>query len=138
VELRGFEPLTFCMPCMMVSSDDIALGLITAVQSGFGVCGRLARSGEIWGRWSLVWYWFAGSPSQEGLNPGTPDHSRHHNSGDRRSRRATARFREHAAADGSGAWIHVALSDSGAAVTDRLTRHWSMRLEDVAMTSTAM
>jgi hypothetical protein len=26
VELRGFEPLTFCMPCSRVSSDGVALG----------------------------------------------------------------------------------------------------------------
>ena len=31
VELRGFEPLAFCMPCIPVSSDDVALGLVTAV-----------------------------------------------------------------------------------------------------------
>ena len=61
VELRGFEPLTFCMPCSRVSSDGVVLGLVTAVQSGSDVWGRLARSGEIWGRWYLVWSWFAGS-----------------------------------------------------------------------------
>jgi hypothetical protein len=55
VELRGFEPLTFCMPCSRVSSDGVVLGLVTAVESGSNVRGRLARSGEIWGRWSLVW-----------------------------------------------------------------------------------
>ena len=27
-ELRGFEPLTFCMPCSMVASDDVVLGLV--------------------------------------------------------------------------------------------------------------
>ena len=37
VELRGFEPLTFCMPCSMVSSDSVALGPITALQSNFDV-----------------------------------------------------------------------------------------------------
>ena len=58
VELRGFEPLTFCMPYSMVSSDGVALGLITALQSRFGVWGRLARSGGIWARWSLNWSWF--------------------------------------------------------------------------------
>jgi hypothetical protein len=58
VELRGFEPLTFCMPCSMVSSDDVVLGPGAAVQSNFNVRGRLARSGEIWGRWYLVWSWF--------------------------------------------------------------------------------
>ena len=62
VELRGFEPLTFCMPCSMVSSDGVVLGLVTAVQSGSDVWGRLARSGEIWGRWYLVWSWFCRIP----------------------------------------------------------------------------
>ena len=48
VELRGFEPLTFCVPCSRVSSDSVALGLVTAVQSGFGVWDvwlGLAKSG---------------------------------------------------------------------------------------------
>jgi len=58
VELRGFEPLTFCMPCSRVSSDDVALGPAAAVQSDSNVRERLARSGEIWGRWYLVWHWF--------------------------------------------------------------------------------
>jgi hypothetical protein len=49
--------LIFCMPCRPVSSDGVALRLVTAVQSGFGVWGGLARSGGIWVRWSLVWYW---------------------------------------------------------------------------------
>ena len=62
VELRGFEPLTFCMPCSRVSSDGVVLGLVTAVQSGSDVWGRLARSGEIWGRWYLVWSWFCRIP----------------------------------------------------------------------------
>jgi len=30
VDLRGFERLTFCMPCSGVSSDDVALGLVAA------------------------------------------------------------------------------------------------------------
>ena len=33
VELRGFEPLTSCMPCLVVLSDGIALGRITADQT---------------------------------------------------------------------------------------------------------
>jgi hypothetical protein len=48
------------MPCSMVSSDGVALGLVAAVQGLFGVWGRLGRSGKIWWRWSLVWYWFVG------------------------------------------------------------------------------
>ncbi len=42
---------------MPVSSDAVALGPVIAVQSGFGVWGRLARSGVIWAGWYLVWYW---------------------------------------------------------------------------------
>jgi hypothetical protein len=37
VELRGFEPLTFCMPWCVVSSDGVALGLVRAVESGYRV-----------------------------------------------------------------------------------------------------
>jgi hypothetical protein len=46
------------MPCSRVSSDSVALGPSTALQSNSGVRGRLAQSGEIWGRWYLVWHWF--------------------------------------------------------------------------------
>jgi hypothetical protein len=66
VELRGFEPLTFCMPCSRVSSDDVVLGPVAAVQSGSNVWGRLARSGGIWGRWYLVWSWFCRTAVNEG------------------------------------------------------------------------
>ena len=59
VELRGLEPLTFCMPCSTIPSEGVALGLVPALQRGFDVWGSLARSGEICGRWSLVWSWFA-------------------------------------------------------------------------------
>jgi len=47
--LQGCEPLTFCMPCSRVSSDSVALGLITALQSNSDVWGRLAQSSGIWG-----------------------------------------------------------------------------------------
>ncbi len=60
MELRGFEPLTFCMPCMPVSSDGVALGPVTAVQSRLSIWRRLVRSGEIWGRWDLIWSWLSG------------------------------------------------------------------------------
>ena len=44
MELRGFEPLTFCMPCMRVSSDGVALRPVTALQSalvsGYVLSGR--------------------------------------------------------------------------------------------------
>jgi hypothetical protein len=32
VELRGFEPLTFCMPCRTDSSEAVPLSLVLAVQ----------------------------------------------------------------------------------------------------------
>jgi hypothetical protein len=47
VELRGFEPLTFCMPCLAAPSDVIALGRITAGQEDICVWGRRALSGLI-------------------------------------------------------------------------------------------
>jgi hypothetical protein len=62
VELRGFESLTLCMPCSVVSFDGVALGPVLAFQSNFDVWGRLAQSGGIWWRWYLVWFWFAGRP----------------------------------------------------------------------------
>ena len=55
VELRGFEPLTFCMPCSWVSSDCVVLGPITALRSRSRVWRRLAWFVEIWGRRDLVW-----------------------------------------------------------------------------------
>ena len=33
VELRGFEPLTFCMPCSTIPSDGVALGPVSANQA---------------------------------------------------------------------------------------------------------
>ena len=38
----------------------VALRLVAALQSGSNVRGRLARSGEVWGRWSLIWSWLTG------------------------------------------------------------------------------
>jgi hypothetical protein len=74
VELRGFEPLTFCMPCMLVSSASVALGLVVADQSGFGVWGRLAGSGEIGVRWSLNWSWMPDLPVLGCRDYGNPLH----------------------------------------------------------------
>jgi hypothetical protein len=48
------------MPSNRVSSDNVALGPLTALRGNSGVRGRLARSREIWGRWSLAWSWLAG------------------------------------------------------------------------------
>jgi hypothetical protein len=59
------------MPCSMVSSDDVVLGPVTAVQSGSNVRGRLARSGGIWwhtGRPPARCLWvrsFSGGPRSE-------------------------------------------------------------------------
>ena len=41
--------LTFCMPCSTIPSGAVALGPVTALQSGLGVWGGRARSGEIGG-----------------------------------------------------------------------------------------
>ncbi len=57
VELRGFEPLTSCMPCLAVSSDGIALGRITAGQTDIGVWVRRAVSAVAWGRCHLICHW---------------------------------------------------------------------------------
>jgi hypothetical protein len=72
VELRGFEPLTFCMPCMLVSSDGVGLGPVAAVQSSSNVQGSLARSGRIWVRWYLVWSWFSAGPRSMKVRPWQP------------------------------------------------------------------
>ena len=56
MELRGFEPLTFCMPCSTIPSEGVALGPVTADQDRFRIWGRLARSGVAWGRCHLVWH----------------------------------------------------------------------------------
>ena len=56
--------LTFCMPCMPVSSDIVVVGPVAAGQSTYEVWGRGARSGGIWGGWCLVRCWLAGLSSQ--------------------------------------------------------------------------
>ena len=57
VELRGFEPLTFCMPCLAVSSGGVSLGRITARQGDGLVWSGLAASVVLWGRCHLVCHW---------------------------------------------------------------------------------
>ena len=59
-ELRGFEPLTSCMPCLTVSSDGIALGRITAGQRNLGVWVRRAVSVVAWRRCHLDCHWLSG------------------------------------------------------------------------------
>jgi hypothetical protein len=57
VELRGFEPLTSCMPCLTVSSDAIALGRVMARQDNGLVWLGLAASATAWARCHLVCHW---------------------------------------------------------------------------------
>jgi hypothetical protein len=59
---KGFEPLTFCMPCTTDSSEAASLGLILAGQGVTAVCDRQAGSGGIWGRSHYVSHWSSGSP----------------------------------------------------------------------------
>jgi hypothetical protein len=54
VELRGFEPLTFCMPWITISSDMVSNGLVSAGQRRCVVWGRRLLSAEIWGRCHLI------------------------------------------------------------------------------------
>jgi hypothetical protein len=83
VELRGFEPLTFCMPCSMVSSDDVVLGPVAAVQSNSNVRGRLARSGAAWGRCHLVCHLLSGPPKPRKARNGSSHHRRNDDAEDR-------------------------------------------------------
>ncbi len=69
VELRGFEPLTFCMPCTVVSSEAVPLSLVLAVQGVTTVRGRRAGSGGTCARSHLLSHWFSDLPSQGGLAP---------------------------------------------------------------------
>ena len=57
VELRGFEPLTFCMPCLQVSSGGVSLGCVSARQGNGLVWQSLAASAVVWGRCHLVRHW---------------------------------------------------------------------------------
>jgi len=49
VELRGFEPLTFCMPCLQVSSGGVSLGCVSARQGNGLVWQSLPASAVVWG-----------------------------------------------------------------------------------------
>ena len=72
---KGIRTPDLLHACSQVSSDSVALGPVVAVQNGTNVRGRLARSGEIWGRWSLDWSWFSPDLSVNGgstLTPGSP------------------------------------------------------------------
>jgi len=59
VELKGIRTpdLLHAMHACFVFLPRAESGYRT--QSRYDVWGRLAQSGEIWGRWSLVWSWFA-------------------------------------------------------------------------------
>jgi hypothetical protein len=66
VELRGFEPLTFCMPCLPVQSGEVAGGRVTAGQAGSAVSLRLLASDLGWGHRHLVRHWLADLISKRG------------------------------------------------------------------------
>src|SRR5580700_8096184 len=53
VELRGYEPLTSCMPCLTVPSGGVPLGRVTARQGNGLVRWGLATSAVVWGALSL-------------------------------------------------------------------------------------
>lgn len=57
VELRGFEPLTSCMPCLTVPSSGVPLGRVTARQGNGLVWWGLAASAVVWERCHLVCHW---------------------------------------------------------------------------------
>ena len=80
---------TFFMPCSRVSSGDVVLGPVTALQCGSSVRGSLARSGEIWGRWYLVGPGSCRTSPSMGFNRGIPGHRRHDDSGRPSPRRVT-------------------------------------------------
>ena len=67
MELRGFEPLTFCVPCTPVLSDRVGLGPATAGQRSCCGWGRRVVAGGICGHWLWVWRCVSGYPSR-----GTP------------------------------------------------------------------
>jgi hypothetical protein len=58
VELRGYEPLTSCMPCLTVPSGGVPLGRVTARQGNGLVRWGLATSAVVWGALSLTRNWF--------------------------------------------------------------------------------
>jgi len=57
VELKGFEPLTSCMPCLAVPSGYVSLSRVTAGQGDGHVWLSLAASTVVWGRCHLVCHW---------------------------------------------------------------------------------
>jgi hypothetical protein len=54
VELRGFEPLTSCMPCLPDPSGGVALGRVTAGRKESEVWVRRAASAVVLGRCHLI------------------------------------------------------------------------------------
>jgi len=66
VELRGFEPLTFCMPCLRFSSGGVSLDRVPARQGNGLVWQSLAASAVVWGRCHLVRHWQPASVTLSG------------------------------------------------------------------------
>jgi len=81
VELRGFEPLTSCMPCLTVSSGGVPLGRVTARQ-GYGrlvgsgcVCrslGALSLGLSLASGFRSYRAWPTGQPVSRGADRGNP------------------------------------------------------------------
>ena len=57
VELRGFEPLTSCMPCLPVPSDGVGLSLVIAGQKATNVWLRRIVSAIAWCSCHLACHW---------------------------------------------------------------------------------
>src|SRR5262245_8046858 len=62
VELRGFEPLTSCMPCLAKLSEGVALGRGPADQDRFSVWSYLAGSEAVCVCSHLISHWSTGPP----------------------------------------------------------------------------
>ncbi len=62
VELRGFEPLTSCMPFLEEPSGHVEVGRLPAGQSRCPVWLCPARSGAVCVRSHLISHWLNGPP----------------------------------------------------------------------------
>jgi hypothetical protein len=68
--------VSFCTPWTAVSHGGVALGLVVAGQGDREVRRRRGRSGEIRGRWLLVWRWLVGISTAGGSHgPDAPEGS---------------------------------------------------------------
>jgi hypothetical protein len=65
VELRGFEPLTSCMPFLAEPSGDVEVSLGLAGHCGYSVWLRPAASEAVRVRSHLISHWYCGPPPQD-------------------------------------------------------------------------